>query len=296
MKRQNKKKQLPKNSLRRRVGLAVIPQRANQYQPHLIRRYSLLAAVLLIVGVQVFYNIRQTGSVLGESANVSMEALVSQTNQARRQHDIAEISLNQKLNQAAYLKVTDMFVKQYWGHDAPDGTKPWKWFADAEYNYSEAGENLAKNFYTAEAVTTAWMNSTEHRDNILNPDYTDVGFAVASGTLQGKVTTIVVALYGRPASIGVASANIAVEGARSGSLNLITRLGIGLQSTTPAALGSILLLAVLMMIAFAAHLYRDYIPAAAPRPRHRHNHGLIKVGLLFMMILAMLVLYGGGQI
>lgn len=295
MKRQNKNKRQANNSLGRILSLAVVPQRANDYQPYLIRRYSLLAMVCLVVGAQILYNVQHTGSVLGESANISMNALLEETNQSRRQHGIATVDLSESLNRAAYLKVTDMFAKQYWGHDAPDGTKPWKWFADAGYSYSEAGENLAKNFYTAEAVSGAWMNSAEHRANILNPDYTEVGFAVASGTLEGKATTIVVALYGRPVSIG-AGASTAVEGAENGSLNVVSRIGIGLQSITPAALGSIVLLTFLMMIAFAAHLYRDYIPATAQRPRHRHNHGAIKAGLLFAFMLAMVLLYGGGQL
>src|SRR5690606_39542643 len=66
------------------------------------------------------------------------------------------------------------------------GTKPWHWLIEAEYGYTKAGENLAKNFYTAEAVTAAWMDSPDHRKNILEPDYTEVGFAVVSGELKGE--------------------------------------------------------------------------------------------------------------
>lgn len=292
-----KNKQQPhKRSLRRRIALAVVPYWANDYQPYIIRRYGLLAILFLVIGVQIAYNVNQTGSVLGESANVSMTALLDEANEARRQYDLPELHLNQKLNQAAYLKSKDMFDQQYWGHDAPDGTKPWKWLVEVEYGYNKAGENLAKNFYTAEAVNTAWMNSTEHRKNILDPDYTEVGFAVASGTLEGKATTIVVGLYGRPVGMGVVTTHSAVKSAQNGSLNFISRLGIGVQSATPAALGSMIVLMFLMMIAFAAHLYRDYIPAASHHPRHRHNHGAIKMGLMFVLIFAMIVLYGGGQI
>ncbi len=295
MTRQNK--QSPnKRGMRHHVTLALIPHGANDYQPHLIRRYGLLAVLLLIVGVQVLYNVSHTGSVLGESANVSMEALLEETNKARAERSLPEVTLSQKLNQAAYLKASDMFDKQYWGHDSPEGTKPWKWLVDVDYAYTKAGENLARNFYTAEAVNTAWMNSDEHRKNIVDPDYTEVGFAVASGMLKDRTTTIVVALYGRPTGIGIASAGAVVEGADSGSLSLVTRLGIGMQSITPAALGSIILLMFLMMISFAAHLYRDYIPAATHHPRHRHNHGAIKMSLMFILIIAMLVLYGGGQL
>ncbi len=295
MTRQNKKRS-NKKSLSRRIALAVIPHGANDYQPHLIRRYGLLAVLFFIVCTQVIYNVNHTGSVLGDSANVSLEALVDETNKVRKEYGLESVALNKRLNQAAYLKASNMLEDQYWGHTSPSGVEPWKWLADVEYGYTKAGENLAKNFYTAEAVNTAWMNSTEHRKNILDPVYTEVGFAVASGSLEGKATTIVVAFYGRPTGTGVVAVGAAVESAQNSSLNLVARLGVGVQSATPAALGSIILLTFLMMVAFAAHLYRDHIPESVNQPRHRHNHGAIKMSLMFMLILAMIVLYGGGQI
>lgn len=282
--------------IRWQAMLAVLPHAANDYQPHLIRRYGMLAALLLIVGVQLLYNVSQTGSVLGDKANVSMEALLAEANKSRVKENLPELVINQKLNIAASHKVNDMFEHQYWGHTSPDGTKPWHWLIEAEYGYTKAGENLARNFYTAEAVNAAWMESPDHRKNILEPDYTEVGFAVASGTLEGKATTIVVALYGRPIGTGAILPGVLVASDQGVPLDPLTRIGIGMQSMTPAALGSILLLTFLMMVAFAAHLYRDYIPAVAHQPRHRHNHGAIKMGLMFVLLLVMLLLYGGGQI
>lgn len=273
-----------------------MPHHSNDFQPHLIRRYGLVAVLVLVVGAQVLYNFSQTGTVLGEKANVSLEALLNETNEVRQEEALGELHLNPKLNEAAYLKAKDMFEKQYWGHSSPEGTEPWHWLIEAEYGYTKAGENLARNFYTAEAVTAAWMNSPDHRKNILEPDYTEAGFAVMSGELNGESATIVVALYGRPIGTGVVAPGLLVASAQDGSLGILTRIGIGMQAVTPAALGSIILLTLVMMVAFAAHLYRDYIPVATNHPRHRHNHGAIKMSLMFVLILAMLLLYGGGQI
>lgn len=295
MSRKNKKI-VRKKGILSHLRLLVLPIRDNDYQPYLVRRHGLVLVVMLLVGIQVFYNMSQTGSVLGDRANVSMEALLEQTNKARQSNDLGALTINQKLNKAAYLKAKDMLDKEYWGHVSPDGTEPWYWFSEAEYNYLKAGENLARNFHTAEAVNTAWMESPDHRRNILEPDYTEVGYAIASGTIKGESTTIIVALYGRPIAAGVASTNMMVASAQSGSLNILTRIGIGLQSATPAVLGSIVVMTFLMMIAFMAHLYRDSIPVSSQHPRHRHNHGAIKVGLMLALIVAMLLLYGGGQI
>lgn len=297
MKRQNKKQPLKKH-VHRRAKLAVMPHKDNDYRPHLIRRYSLLAVLLIVIAVQAFYNFNIGGSVLGGNADVSQEALLRETNQARSLHNIETLRLSDQLNQAAYYKAMDMFDNQYWGHNSPDGVEPWKWLADAEYSYYKAGENLAKNFYTAEATTTAWMNSPEHRANILEPDYTEAGFAVATAPLDGSVTTIVVALYGRPASTGAVAtgATVAAATTQNAAPSLLARIGIGVQSITPAALGSMAILAFLMLVSFMAHMYRDHIPVATHHPRHRHHHGAIKMGLMFSFIIGMILLYGGGQI
>lgn len=292
---QNKQPSLQKH-VHKHVKLCIVPSKENQYRPHLIRRAGLFVVAVLVVGMQLVYNVGETGSVLGEKANISMAALLDDTNSARRDGHLGELKLSQKLNQAAQMKADDMFAKQYWSHDAPDGTKPWKWFADAGYDYAEAGENLAKGFYTAEATTTAWMGSVEHRANILDPDYTDVGFAVKSGTLDDKPTTLVVALYGKPATFNAPLVTqAAVTTPKSESLGPVTRLGVAVQSVTPAAIGSLILLGFVVLIAAAAHLYRDHLPKAR-RHSHYRYHGVMKVGGALSLMLMVLYWYSGGQV
>jgi hypothetical protein len=89
---------------------------------------------------------------------------------------------------------------------------------------------------------------------------------------------------------------MAVAGAESRPLDPLTRLGVGAQSMTPAALGSIVLLTVVMLIAFAAHLYRHHLPKAFRDSWYRHHHGAIKMGGVLSLILMMLLLYGGGKV
>lgn len=45
--------------------------------------------------------------------------------------------------------------------------------------YSRTGENIAWNQQTEEDVVDAWMSSYGHRTNILNKNFTKVGFGVA---------------------------------------------------------------------------------------------------------------------
>jgi len=95
-----------------------------------------------------------------------------------------------KLNQAAQLKAENMVANNYFNHTSPSGISPWYWFTKVGYNYKYAGENLAIGFFDSQEVYQAWLNSPEHRANIVNPNYTEVGTAVLSGF--GSNNTIVV--------------------------------------------------------------------------------------------------------
>lgn len=278
------------------LKLAVVPHSKNDYRPHLIRRYGLMAVFFVVIGIQFGYNGATTGNVLGRESDITINSLLYQTNLVRSQANKAPLKLNAKLNKAAYLKAQDMFGKQYWAHNAPDGTHPWRWFGDVGYNYNEAGENLAKNFSTTSAVMTAWMNSPEHKDNVLKYDYQDVGFAVMDGELNGEPTSLVVALYGQPSEGSVAGARAPFTGADTGGkTNIITQFAVAAQSLTPAVMGGLALIAVAIVVAAYAHAYRSKLPKKMRQSWYLH-HGLYKaVGLLSFGI-ALVLMYGGGQI
>ena len=89
-----------------------------------------------------------------------------------------------------------MFEKGYWAHNAPDGATPWDFIHGEGYRYTYAGENLARDFSYSKDVVDAWMASPSHRDNLMRPEYQEIGFAVVNGTLNGSETTLVVQMFG----------------------------------------------------------------------------------------------------
>jgi hypothetical protein len=89
-----------------------------------------------------------------------------------------------------------MLAKGYWAHFAPDGTSPWSFFLKFGYKYKYAGENLARDFSDASSAVNAWMNSPTHKENILNPNYKEIGIGVVEGNLAGADTTIIVQFFG----------------------------------------------------------------------------------------------------
>jgi hypothetical protein len=281
----------------RHAKMVFVPHKANQYRPHLIRRYGIIAVLIAVIGLQAGYNLTTTGSVLGVQASVTDTQLLTDTNSERTSNNLSALTLNTKLSQAAYLKADDMFSKQYWAHNAPDGTTPWHWFDQVGYNYEYAGENLAKNFTSSSATLTAWMASPEHRANILNNHYTDVGFAVVTGELQGQETLLVVAEYGSQATQGsVAGVQTkSVNAAPPQSINFVTRLGVAIQSLSPAALGSAILIILVGVVALVANLYRNKLPKAFRQGWAKH-HGLAKAAGMASLLIVIVAIYSGGQI
>jgi len=299
MKNNLKKKQVLSVSIferiRNLIRLAVVPHKNNDYRPHLIRRYGLVTVIFTVIGLQVGYYSTTNASVLGDKTDITINALFEQTNQVRLQANIPSLNQSIKLNQAAYLKAQDMFADQYWSHNAPDGTLPWKWMGDIGYDYSEAGENLAMNYTTTSDVMEAWMNSPEHKENVLRDSYQDVGFAVVSGTLDNRPTTIVVALYAVPAQVAGASTKTFTEATPDSQAGFLTNAFSLLQFITPAAMAGLLILAFTVIVSASAHTYRDKLPKKLRKSWYR-NHGVYKIFVLAIVGSAIIYLCNGGQI
>jgi len=117
-------------------------------------------------------------------------------NQRRQAQGLSALVLNDRLSNAAYSKANDMFSKNYWAHNSPDGLTPWVFIKGSGYSYLYAGENLARGFSTSPEVVNAWMASPSHRDNILSQNYRDIGFAIVPGKLLGEDTVLVVEMFG----------------------------------------------------------------------------------------------------
>ncbi|HSW37527.1 MAG TPA: CAP domain-containing protein [Candidatus Saccharimonadales bacterium] len=154
------------------------------------------ASILLLVAVGLSLALLWPSRAFAMSA----DTLVALTNQQRQEQGLAPLHIDPKLVSSAHAKASDMFANNYWSHNSPSGVEPWYFIQQSNYKYIRAGENLAKDFQSDEAVMEGWMNSPSHRKNILNPDYQDIGIAVEEGQLLGAETTLIVAHYGATAA------------------------------------------------------------------------------------------------
>jgi len=155
-----------------------------------MRRLLLIAVVALPLFAQRMPSMR---------TDITRDSVVAQMNRARAEAGLGPLHEDVRLDGAAEDRMKDMEEQAYWAHVAPDGRTPFVWLKPHGYNFSNAGENLAAGFETAEVLLESWMESPGHRDNILSPLYQDCGIAIIDGSTKGRATgKSIVVLFGRP--------------------------------------------------------------------------------------------------
>ncbi len=178
----------------------VIPTSRNNYHPHILGHRSLALLSGLLITVKIFtLSMLSVGPILpAYSSAITVENIISLTNQSRQDYKLSTLTENSVLNTAAQSKADDMLKNGYFSHNAPDGKTPWDFITKAGYSYLSAGENLAVNFTEAENVETAWMNSPGHKANIVNKNFEEIGIGIAQGEYQGHTAIFVVQMFGTP--------------------------------------------------------------------------------------------------
>jgi uncharacterized protein YkwD len=102
--------------------------------------------------------------------------LLRLTNLERQKVGLAPLKLSLPLTRAAQLHSTDMARNSYFSHTGQNGSSMADRAKATGYKYSYLGENLAAGKATPEGTIRQWMNSSGHRANILNRNFTEIGF------------------------------------------------------------------------------------------------------------------------
>jgi uncharacterized protein YkwD len=177
-----------------------LPHHTNNQRAKLLHFDTiLLIAIIFFVASFFVPTFTETNpQILVITINISTQDLLTLTNQQRVKVGLLPLKYNSQLAQAAADKAKDMFTDNYWAHISPTTQKtPWIFIQNAGYKYIYAGENLARGYTTAPDVINAWMASPSHKENILSPNYEDIGFAIQEGNLTGeKDTILVVEMFG----------------------------------------------------------------------------------------------------
>lgn len=185
-------------NIREHLHDTFVPHARNNYQPFALgrRQLSLYATFLVAVKVLTLVSLVALPQNQAFSASLSSANILKLTNSSRSSFTLQPLQENGFLAKAAQAKASDMAKLGYFSHVSPQGKTPWTFIKEAGYNYAIAGENLAINFYSAEGVEKAWMNSAGHKANILNKDFDEIGIGIANGVYKGSKAVFVVQMFG----------------------------------------------------------------------------------------------------
>jgi uncharacterized protein YkwD len=120
-----------------------------------------------------------TSTTTPSSQNITADQkrAVELLNADRAKNGLSALKTNSQLTSLAGDYAQDMINRNFFAHNNPEGQTPFDRMKNAGISYTYAGENLAINSNVT-AAETAFMNSSGHRANILNKNYTDVGVGV----------------------------------------------------------------------------------------------------------------------
>ncbi|MCW6038735.1 CAP domain-containing protein [Spirulina subsalsa FACHB-351] len=104
------------------------------------------------------------------------QKLLDLTNTERQKQGLNNLTLVLELTQAAQNHAEDMAQNNYFSHTGLNGSSVGDRAKAVGYNWNYVGENLALGYQSATSVIQGWMNSPGHRENILDPNYTEIGF------------------------------------------------------------------------------------------------------------------------
>lgn len=104
--------------------------------------------------------------------------VVELVNAERTANGCSELRVDERLEAAARAHSDDMAERNYLEHTSPEGEGPAERAAEEGYQ-GWSGENIAMGYPTAQAVVSAWMDSSGHRANILNCESAATGVGVS---------------------------------------------------------------------------------------------------------------------
>lgn len=116
-----------------------------------------------------------------QGLSAQQQSVVTLTNQQRSREGLPELRVSSALMKAAQDYATLMASLGHFSHTSPDGSGPKERAKQAGYESGYCGENIAMGQQTASDALGSWMKSQGHRENILRPQYQEIGVGHATG-------------------------------------------------------------------------------------------------------------------
>jgi len=106
-------------------------------------------------------------------------AALAEVNAFRTKNGRGKVVLDARLSNAAAMQSETQAKRSRIGHDGPGGSRPKDRAARAGYRAKIASENAAAGQKSFGDAMHSWMGSAGHRENLLRPEVTAIGVAMA---------------------------------------------------------------------------------------------------------------------
>jgi uncharacterized protein YkwD len=141
------------------------------------------------------------------SADALQSGVLADLNATRRAHGLRLLRLSSSLSAAAGQHSVEMATLGYFSHNSANGSsfdkRIARYYPVAGSRYWEVGENLlwSSPDIDAAGALNMWMNSPDHRANILNPRWRQIGISAvhvnsAPGIYGGGPVTVITTDFG----------------------------------------------------------------------------------------------------
>lgn len=118
-------------------------------------------------------------SVSGSADAPVQRQVLALVNEHRERAGCDRLTIDQRLVNAASRHAAEMARHGYFAHRSLDGRGAAERVSDAGYPWSRYGENIARGQDSPAEVMAGWMDSPEHRENILDCRFEQMGIGLA---------------------------------------------------------------------------------------------------------------------
>ncbi len=162
-----------------------------------------------------------------EAQGTEAARVLTLINQARANAGLVPLAASAQLTAAAQAHANDMARNGVGiGHTGSDGSTPAARIVRAGYGTYSWGPLVGENWaalFTVDASVSAWLGDAPHRENILKPEYREIGIGVVSSTggypivvadfgAQPNVLPVFVGGAGPTVNLTLANEDVAPEG------------------------------------------------------------------------------------
>ena len=144
----------------------------------------LIVCVVILPGLPVFAApvpgktaVSTTPAAKTYTLSPQEQLAVNLLNQARQNEGLEPLKVNLQLSKLAADFAQDMRNRKFFAHVDPDGKDPFDRMAAVGIDFPNAGENIALS-PDVETAHRMLLESPLHRENIMNPKFSEIGIGV----------------------------------------------------------------------------------------------------------------------